>query len=121
MMFKTGLLGRKEPCLVTDYGTNAEMALKVGDEIYTGSAAAGPAMEGQAIHFGMLASPGRYPISTTKAIGDARSWMTADAGRGDKVDPTSGDVIEEGSMHGRSRGSPAQVSSRPSPPAWTLA
>ena len=58
MMFKTGLLDRKEPCLVTDYGTNAEMALKVGDEIYTGSAAAGPAMEGQAIHFGMLAAPG---------------------------------------------------------------
>ncbi|HSV41967.1 MAG TPA: 4Fe-4S ferredoxin, partial [Methanomassiliicoccales archaeon] len=29
MMYQTGLLERKENCLVTDYGTNAEMALKV--------------------------------------------------------------------------------------------
>ena len=32
MMYKTGLLEQKGNCLVTDYGTNAEMALKVGDE-----------------------------------------------------------------------------------------
>ncbi|MBO7351753.1 MAG: DUF4445 domain-containing protein, partial [Candidatus Methanomethylophilaceae archaeon] len=58
MMYKSGFLEQKDNCLVTDYGTNAEMALKVGDEIYTGSAAAGPAMEGQSIRCGMLASPG---------------------------------------------------------------
>ena len=58
MMYKSGFLDEKENCLVTDYGTNAEMALKVGDEIYTGSAAAGPAMEGQSIKYGMLAGPG---------------------------------------------------------------
>jgi methylamine methyltransferase corrinoid protein reductive activase len=58
MMYKSGFLEQKENCLVTDYGTNAEMALKVGDEIYTGSAAAGPAMEGQSIEYGVLASPG---------------------------------------------------------------
>ncbi|MCG7840676.1 MAG: ASKHA domain-containing protein, partial [Methanomassiliicoccales archaeon] len=58
MMLKSGLLDRNEPCLVTDYGTNAEMALKVGDLIYTGSAAAGPAIEGQHIKMGMLAAPG---------------------------------------------------------------
>ena len=29
-------MDRKEDVLVTDYGTNAEMALKVGDEIITG-------------------------------------------------------------------------------------
>ena len=105
MMFKTGLLDRKEPCLVTDYGTNAEMALKVGDEIYTGSAAAGPAMEGQAIHFGMLASPGAisdidYEFHWRCKVLD-ETLMPVE---GDKVDPTSGDVIEEGHMHGRSRG-----------------
>lgn len=44
--------------MVTDYGTNAEMALKVGNRIYTGSAAAGPAIEGQQISKGMLATPG---------------------------------------------------------------
>jgi methylamine methyltransferase corrinoid protein reductive activase len=105
MMFKTGLLDRKEPCLVTDYGTNAEMALKVGDEIYTGSAAAGPAMEGQAIRFGMLASPGA--ISDIDFEGHWRCKVLDDSlmpTEGDKVDPTSGDVMEEGAMHGRSRG-----------------
>ncbi|MCP8318416.1 MAG: methylamine methyltransferase corrinoid protein reductive activase [Candidatus Methylarchaceae archaeon HK01B] len=58
MIFKSGLLDRKEIALVTDYGTNAEIGLMLGDEIYTGSAAAGPAIEGQEIEKGMLASPG---------------------------------------------------------------
>ncbi|MBO4502675.1 MAG: methylamine methyltransferase corrinoid protein reductive activase [Candidatus Methanomethylophilus sp.] len=57
MMVKSGFL-EDDYCMVTDYGTNAEMALKIGDEIYTGSAAAGPAMEGQQIKCGMLAGPG---------------------------------------------------------------
>ena len=57
MMLKTGFL-EDDRCMVTDYGTNAEMALKVGDQIFTGSAAAGPALEGQQISAGMLASPG---------------------------------------------------------------
>ena len=57
MMLKSGFLD-DDMCMVTDYGTNAEMALKVGDKIYTGSAAAGPAMEGQQIRSGMLAGPG---------------------------------------------------------------
>jgi len=58
MIVKSGILDRKEIALVTDYGTNAEIGLKVGDEIYTGSCAAGPAIEGQEIEMGMLASPG---------------------------------------------------------------
>lgn len=57
MMLKSGFLD-DDMCMVTDFGTNAEMALKVGDSIYTGSAAAGPAMEGQQISCGMLAGPG---------------------------------------------------------------
>ena len=44
--------------MVTDYGTNAEMAIKVGDGCSPVSAAAGPAIEGQRISAGMLASPG---------------------------------------------------------------
>ena len=47
--------------MVTDYGTNAKMGLFHEGELYTGSAAAGPAMEGQAITHGMLAAP--YAIS----------------------------------------------------------
>ncbi|MDQ1276095.1 MAG: [Co(II) methylated amine-specific corrinoid protein] reductase, partial [Euryarchaeota archaeon] len=57
MMLETDFLIQNEPALVTDYGTNAEMALKVGDRIITASAAAGPAIEGQGISSGMLASP----------------------------------------------------------------
>ncbi len=57
MMYKSGFLEDDRNCMVTDYGTNAEMALKVGDDIFTGSAAAGPAMEGQSIKYGMLAAP----------------------------------------------------------------
>lgn len=68
MLFKSGILERKETALVTDYGTNAEIGLKVGDDIYTGSAAAGPAIEGQEIDKGMLASPGA--ISDINAVGD---------------------------------------------------
>jgi methylamine methyltransferase corrinoid activation protein len=58
MMLETDFLIQPEPSLVTDYGTNAEMALKVGNRIITASAAAGPAIEGQGISCGMLASPG---------------------------------------------------------------
>ncbi len=59
MLEITGVIGAEEPCLVVDYGTNAEMALICGDgRIITGSAAAGPAMEGQEIEMGMLAAPG---------------------------------------------------------------
>lgn len=68
MIFKSGMLERKETSLVTDYGTNAEIGLKVGDDIYTGSAAAGPAIEGQEIARGMLASPGA--ISDINAVGN---------------------------------------------------
>lgn len=58
MMLETDFLSQTEPALVTDYGTNAEMALKVGKRIITASAAAGPAIEGQGISCGMLAGPG---------------------------------------------------------------
>jgi methylamine methyltransferase corrinoid activation protein len=58
MMYITGLLDKDEVAIVTDYGTNAEMAIKVGGDILTGSAAAGPAMEGQHVSCGMLAQPG---------------------------------------------------------------
>ena len=105
MMYKTGLLDRKENVLVTDYGTNAEMAIKVGDEIITGSAAAGPAIEGQHIKAGMLASPGA--ISDINIQNDWRCTVLDDdimAREGDAVDPNTGAVMEEGEMHGRAVG-----------------
>lgn len=57
MIMKSGMLEKNETCMVTDYGTNAEMGLYYDGELYSGSAAAGPAMEGQSIEAGMLASP----------------------------------------------------------------
>lgn len=72
MMIKTGFLDSSETCMVTDYGTNAEMALKVDDKIYTGSAASGPAIEGQQISKGMLATPGAIADMQLSAGG----WQT---------------------------------------------
>ncbi len=71
MIIKSGMLDRKEVCMVTDYGTNAEMGLYVDGELYSGSAAAGPAMEGQSIEQGVLASP--RAISDLDALEDG-TW-----------------------------------------------
>ena len=57
MLYKSGILEKKGIYLITDFGTNAEMALVVEGEIFTCSAAAGPAIEGQMIKKGRLASP----------------------------------------------------------------
>jgi methylamine methyltransferase corrinoid protein reductive activase len=58
MMIQTGMLNKEEIAIVTDYGTNAEMALISKGIVYTGSTAAGPALEGQQIKDGILALPG---------------------------------------------------------------
>lgn len=106
MMYVTGLLERDEIALVTDYGTNAEMALKVGEQIYTGSAAAGPALEGQHISSGMLAAPGA--ISRLSAQGDYwQNWVLdegLEAREGDSCRPAGGAVGLTGVMHGLARG-----------------
>ncbi|MDR0777831.1 MAG: methylamine methyltransferase corrinoid protein reductive activase [Methanomassiliicoccaceae archaeon] len=105
MLVKSGFLDQKENCLVTDYGTNAEMALKVGDNIYTGSAAAGPAMEGQHIEKGMLASPGaisdlEYDFNWRCKVLDENLIPVP----GDLLNLTMGTVVEEGEMHGKAVG-----------------
>ncbi len=106
MMMLTDILDEKEPCIVVDYGTNAEMALVVDGKIYSGSAAAGPALEGQQIKRGMLAAPGA--LSELK-ITD-RGWRcyvlddTLAPVEGDLIDPLTGKVLEEGPMHGKAVG-----------------
>jgi len=105
MLIKSGFLEQKENCMVTDYGTNAEMALKVGDDIYTGSAAAGPAMEGQHIEHGMLASPGA--ISDLEYDFDWRCMVLDDdliPQEGDLVNLSMGSVVSQGKMHGKAKG-----------------
>lgn len=98
MMVKSKLLEKDEIALVTDYGTNAEMALKVGDTVITGSCAAGPALEGQHIEFGMLAAPGAVHDITAETVGFRchvlnREMMSVP---GELVDLTASTVIEEG-------------------------
>src|SRR5690606_28560540 len=83
MMIKSGFLD-DDICMVTDYGTNAEMAIKVGDRVLTGSAAAGPAIEGQQISAGMLASPGA--ISDLVAIPEGWQAMVLN----EELEPCAG-------------------------------
>ena len=106
MMLMTGALEQKEPCLVIDYGTNAEMALIVNGEVYTGSAAAGPALEGQQIEKGMLAAPGA--ISDVRIMENGwESWVLDKEYipmQGDAVSPADGAVISSGKCHGNVKG-----------------
>ncbi len=106
MMLMTNILEEREPCIVVDYGTNAEMALIRDGNVYTGSAAAGPALEGQEIERGMLAAPGALSeIEITD-----KGWRcyvlddTLAPQPGDVIDPFTGDVLEEGPMHGKAVG-----------------
>ncbi len=106
MLLVTGAMDEKDPCLVIDYGTNAEMALIVDGEIFTGSAAAGPALEGQQIEKGMLASPGSISDLSIED-GGWRNFVldTGFAARpGDIIDPTDGRVVLKGEMHGSVKG-----------------
>lgn len=101
MLVITGVKDSKEPCLVVDYGTNAEMALICGDgRIFTGSAAAGPAMEGQEIEKGMLAAPGA--ISDVNIVEDGWQCTVLDDSMlpqvGDTVDPLTGEVVRKGKI-----------------------
>ncbi len=117
MMIQTGMLENDEIAIATDYGTNAEMALIVNGTVYTGSTAAGPALEGQHIEDGLLALPGAIsdvefesdngaPTCASAAApqnqpkrGRLKTYildndMTAQAG--DTVDPTTGSLLENG-------------------------
>ena len=100
MMIETDFLNQKEVSIVTDYGTNAEMAIKVGNRIITGSAAAGPAIEGQGISCGMIASPGA--ISDVNPEG--KCWRLTvlnekmEGRPGDLINPVTGETVEKGEI-----------------------
>ncbi|MDD2614814.1 MAG: methylamine methyltransferase corrinoid protein reductive activase, partial [Methanosarcina sp.] len=100
LIVKSGMLDSDEISIATDYGTNAEMALKVNNIIYTGSAAAGPALEGQQIKHGNLASP--YTISDFEfEDGALRNYILDEEMKpvpGDLVDPATGKVLDEGQI-----------------------
>ena len=107
MLMMTNVLNESEPCIVTDYGTNAEMAILFEGMIITGSAAAGPALEGQEIERGMLASPGAISDINITPEGWWKCTVldsTMAAKEGDTVDPKTGEVKKEGPMHGKAIG-----------------
>lgn len=100
MMIKTDFLNQSDVSIVTDYGTNAEMALKVKDRIITCSASAGPAIEGQGIKDGMLAAPGAISdITEEKGL-----WRLTvldenmQGKKGDLIDPVNGVVFEDSNI-----------------------
>lgn len=109
MMIQTDILNSDKICVVTDYGTNNEMALIVNGTVYTGSTAAGPALEGQHIEHGLLALPGA--ISDVNVSGNMGSGFSCvddvylqtsvldknmRAVKGDTVHPVSGKIKEAG-------------------------
>ena len=120
MMIQTGMLEKEEVAIVTDYGTNAEMALVYKGTVYTGSTAAGPALEGQQIEDGLLALPGAisdidFEVEKDTASVDFKRIAGKDqpvvghlkvhildhemiARPGDRVDPANGKVLETGEL-----------------------
>lgn len=100
LIIKSGFLDTTETAIATDYGTNAEMALIHEGTIYTGSAAAGPALEGQQIKHGKLASP--FVISDVEFENDyIRNYVLDDemnTVKGRLINPKNGDVIEDHSI-----------------------
>lgn len=103
MMVKSKFLETNEIALVTDYGTNAEIALKVNGEIYTASCAAGPAIEGQHIERGMLASPGAISDIEITSSGWRCYVLDDELNKryGDLVDPRSGLLVKEGELRAK--------------------
>lgn len=85
--------------LATDFGTNSEMALIVDGGVFVGSAAAGPALEGQHIRHGMLAAPGaiaglEYDWGWRMLVLDDRMELA----EGDTVDLRTGATLERGAI-----------------------
>ena len=76
------------------------MALKANGIIYTGSAAAGPALEGQEIECGSIASP--HTICDVEFEGNNLRCYVLDRDmntiKGDLVNPKNGEVVEKGEI-----------------------
>ncbi len=73
VVLATKLQEEEKPCMVIDIGTNTEVSLKSGEEIFCCSCASGPAFEGAGIKYGMRASEGAI--------------------QGVHIHPTSGEVL----------------------------
>ncbi|PVV06236.1 MAG: 4Fe-4S ferredoxin [gamma proteobacterium symbiont of Ctena orbiculata] len=88
LIIQSGILDCEETAIAIDYGTNAEMALSYQGRLFTGSAAAGPALEGQHINCGTLAMPGA--IVDMEAAGPYHRLLVLDS----NMLPTAGALID---------------------------
>jgi methylamine methyltransferase corrinoid protein reductive activase len=104
MMIQSHALEKEEIAIVTDYGTNNEMSLIVEGQVYTGSTAAGPALEGQQIEDGLLALPGAISDVVYQGLGVDTGFQCFILDQdmypqmGDRVDPDSGKVLDKGEL-----------------------
>ena len=100
LIVKAGMIESNETAIATDYGTNAEMALKANGIIYTGSAAAGPALEGQEIEYGSIASP--HTICDVEFEGENLRCYVLNKdmkiAMGDLVNPKTGETVQKGEV-----------------------
>jgi methylamine methyltransferase corrinoid protein reductive activase len=90
LILQSGMLHSKQTAIAIDYGTNAEMALYHHGRLFTGSAAAGPALEGQHITCGTLAIPGA--ITDIAAVDQYHQLFVLD----DEMVPVPGAVVDLG-------------------------
>lgn len=98
MIMQSGMQERGESAFAIDLGSNAEVALSHGAAVFTGSTAAGPALEGQGISCGRQASPG--VVVDLEADGPHHRLILLGADlrplRGALVDLGTGQVLERG-------------------------
>ena len=106
MLYKSEILNKEGIYLITDFGTNAEMALVIDGEVYTCSAAAGPAIEGQMLEKGRLASPETICDLEIKNNG----WQTKILNKelitinGNTINPSNGKIKEKGKENIKAKG-----------------
>ncbi len=106
MLVKSDVINKEGIYLVSDFGTNAEIALVIDGEIFSCSAAAGPAMEGQAVECGMLASPGAISDVNEEESYWRNYVLNNDlkVDRCDLIDVKNASVIEERNVDTKAKG-----------------
>jgi len=85
-MLACGMTEAEAPCALLDLGTNGELAVFNGTELWCASTAAGPAFEGAGLTMGMPAVPGAinhverkgFRIGCTAIGGEGDLWLRAD-------------------------------------------
>lgn len=88
MLLVSRALKHEGTAIVTDFGTNAEIALIHKGTVFLGSTAAGPALEGQQISCGRLAAP--WVIADLEPSGDYHRLILL----GEELLPVAGGLVD---------------------------